>query len=70
MHTITAHTHTLTPRRLKEEGVEVMLGVDVMRIGEDRVVVRERSRPGAEAGAEPPQDTVLAADLIVWTAGE
>ncbi|KAM3571140.1 hypothetical protein VYU27_006817 [Nannochloropsis oceanica] len=72
-------------KKLEEEGVEVMLGVDVLKVSKERVVVKDRARAsaaGARAangmeggegeGKEEGEDEatiILAADLVVWTAG-
>jgi len=64
-------------KKLEEEGVEVMLGVDVLEVGKERVVVKDRARASAAAAAaangkeegEDDATIILAADLVVWTAG-
>lgn len=63
-------------KRLEEEGVEVMLGVDVVEVDGARVVVRDRAaetqgKEGAEGagGGGREGEVVLPADLVVWTAG-
>jgi NADH dehydrogenase FAD-containing subunit len=62
------HNRAVAMKRLVEEGVEVMLGMDVESVGADVVAVRQRAAPGGAAHA--PKQIVVASDLTVWTAGE
>ncbi len=72
------HVRASANKRLEEEGVEVLLGVDVLEVGADKVVVRDRAQAsvnavgggeGTTAQDKEEENIVLAADLVVWTAG-